>query len=255
MSWLGRIAIIGIGSAVVRETVGAIFVAVGWGPWLVAAISTVGVIWGTWAEDKTALDITVYGLATFASVSFLGWLISQLIAAIRGVPMTLAIRERLTFGEIADRWAAEMAGHPGALTRDEILEQLLEGVWEGFFEDKDGNSQLILTAPAVVHLKQDDYGEWNRQTLLSAMLPRIQRALPEARLPSRMDLTPAPDSTPEEWSDLRKTIPWSDIKKLRLSIYDDGDRTSYIEPLSVSKRHFRRWARKTRRSLPQFWFS
>ena len=209
---------------------------------------------GAWFEGKTVLDITVYGLATFASVLFIAWILISLVATLRGRPMTMAIRDRLTLGEIADRWAAENAGHPGAITRDEILEELFASVWAGFFEDKDGNSQLILISPANHFFDEDDYGEWNRQLLLSALLPRIQRALPDVTLPTRMDLTPAPDSTPKEWAELRKAIPWSRIAKLRLNIYEETDRTAYIEPLSVSKHCFRRWTRKTRRSLPQFWF-
>ena len=47
--------------------------------------------------------------------------------------MKLTIRDRLTFGQIADAWASEVTGEAWALDRDEILLELLRSLWRGEF--------------------------------------------------------------------------------------------------------------------------
>lgn len=233
-----------------REAVHGILLATGWAPIITGvAGSLVLAVWA-WLGSKSALDITFYCLGSFASICFITWLVVQFVRHLRGQPMTLAIRDTLTLGDIATRWAAELENHPGALSRDDILAELLGAVWDGYFEDKKGSSRLTLLSPDG----GEDYGEWNRQSLFSAVLPRIQSALSNEALPSRRDLTAAPDSTPKEWDELRDEIPWAKIKSLPLSVYGEIDRTAYIEPLSISKLDLRRWARKARRQLPSFWF-
>lgn len=254
MGWFGKIAVVGAGQAAVRETVGTLLGAIGFGPMSASVVLGAVASIGAWFDGKTWLDITVYGLATLAASLFIIAFVVNFIRALRDVPMSLAIRDRLTFGEIAERWANETRDHPGALSREEILKEVLRAVWLGSFEDRTGNSRLILTAPPVTHLDRDDYGEWDRRTLLSALHPRIQAALPDTELPKRIDLMPQPDSTPKEWSEIRDTIPWERIGDIDLRHYDDNDRSAYIEPLSISKADFRKWLKSTRKRLPDFWF-
>ena len=121
----------GLIALAVRETFAPILHALGWGHIVTALVGSASAGFWAWVSDKQPIDIIVYLLASFAAIVFLLAFFSNLVAGIRGQPMTLAIRNRLTLGEIATRWANEMQGHPGALTRDEILEELLKAVWEG----------------------------------------------------------------------------------------------------------------------------
>lgn len=162
----------------------------------------------------------------------------------RGLPMTIATRKHLTFGEIVDRWTKEMKGHPGEISRDEILQELLAGVWSGYFEDKHGKSCLILISNTDHNDREQNHGEWSRRLLLAALYPRIQNGLDDTPLPPRIGDELTPDSD----------IPWAEIGKLRLNIYEDLDRSTYIEPLLVSKSDFKRWAQKAHRTPPKFWF-
>ena len=249
-----NIAVVGAWQAVVREAVFGILSATGLGPIIVGTVSSIIIFVWAWLEGKSALDITVYGLATFAAFLFLGRLIVQFFAVLKGKPMTLAIRCRLSLGEIATRWAKETEGHPGAISRNEIMKELLGAVWEGRFEDRSGNSCLILKKTGKRFPEEDDYGSWNRLLLFSALVSRIRNALPGEQLPSNRELSPREEDPPVEWAYLRRRIPWSKIQSLSLAVYDDVDLSAYIEPLLISKADFRRWARRAKRQLPAFWF-
>ena len=95
MGRLRNIAIVGAGQAVVREAVVAALGQFGWWSFMIAAIGSFGVSLGAWFEDKTILDIIVYGLATFAAVLFLTWFVIAVIYQMRGIPMTLATEDEI----------------------------------------------------------------------------------------------------------------------------------------------------------------
>ena len=121
------IAIVGALQAVVREIFAAILLATGVAPIIMGAIAAFGTLLAAIFEGRTALDVAVYGIATFASITFLTWLAIQIVSGLRGKPMTLATRDRLTLGEIANRWAKETENHPGAISREEIFKELPRG--------------------------------------------------------------------------------------------------------------------------------
>ena len=210
------------------------------------ALGSIAAMVAAWAEGKSALDIVVYGLAVLAALVVLWTFGRGIVDRSRGVPMTTAIRERLTFGEIADRWATEMSGHPGALPRNEILQELLRGVWLGQFgdglklakRDRDMASILKDKRPNYA-VTNGDYGDYNRVKLAQALHLNI----------GQQDVGLA------KWDHIKEqNTPWGEIAALRIETYGEMERRGYIEMLSVPRETFRRWAHAARRQLPTFWF-
>ncbi len=252
MGVISRAIATGALQGAVRETAGALFGGLTLPGWTVTVAGTVLAAFQAWREGKTALDILVYGLAVFAGLIVVWTFAHAIYQRAKGLPMTSAIRDRLTFGEIADRWAAEVASHPGALSRNEILEELLRGVWLGGFA---GNDALVLTkherrsiesilsdedAPNYRTLSDENYGSWSRELMASALRHHIVERVPE--IPKWDAITSG--NTP--WAKIATTV--------RLADLDETSTSAYMEMLSVSKNAFKKWAATVGRSLPTFWF-
>ena len=177
----------------------------------------------------------------------------------------------LTFGEIADRWAREVAAMPDGLARDVILLDLLRAIWRGEFEDEDGNTVLVLHRPPPGGARRID-GKFvdknhmrtaltkpvgfNRRMLLCVLAFDCPRGLP---LPSGDRLrgwhSPENDNPePVPWSELKAEVRWDILDALTLDEYPGTFRSDYLEPQTISNDDFGRWCDARGRKRPRFWF-
>lgn len=175
-------------------------------------------------------------------------------------------RSHLTFGQIADEWAREVSSQPGALSRDEILHEIIRAVWRGDFEDEDGeNSRLTIHqnprggATRVGGKFVDEHHHrtdatkkvlFNRRKLLCVLAPICPPGVPQAPLFRLRFLDPQP----EPWDSVKADVRWDILAALTPDEYILGFRERYLEPLTISKEDFGRWCDDQSHQRPTFWF-
>jgi hypothetical protein len=182
----------------------------------------------------------------------------------------LLCEPHLTFGQIADEWAREVATTPGGLSREKIFHKHVKALWSPDFEDEDGeNSRLtIAMAPATwpdgrwvdEHHQRTEKPRkivpFGRRLLLYALTMYRHSGV---KLPPRQKLSPFPDpetgEPPVPWSEVKTEIPWGALDALKPGEYDKGYRDDYLEPLTISKDVFGRWCDEQEYQRPRFWFS
>lgn len=180
-------------------------------------------------------------------------------------------KSHLTFGQIAARWAQEVADTPDGLTREEILCELLKALWRGDFEDEDGENTCL-----VIHGHPTDGAAWadgkyvdehHQRTDESRAKPINRRDLlyvftidcpPGVTLPHRKRLSPLANAETGEpsvpWSKVKAEVPWNALIALTPSEYPRIFREAYLEPLTISKVDFRPVALRRQWGLSKFWY-
>lgn len=157
--------------------------------------------------------------------------------------------ERLTFTEIADRWAKEVADEPGGLSYDEISDVLFRGVVGGQFADgtlartkPPLGGAPIRPSPDVAHRPKPRFvdssheptGEIRWQTLCQEDMRKIIRPGVSANL--------------REWSDQRMA------RDLHIDDLERITRRVLMEDIYVTREAFNAWCDQHGHQRPAFWF-
>ncbi|MDV2496470.1 MAG: hypothetical protein RX316_09735 [bacterium] len=157
----------------------------------------------------------------------------------------LTRRKRIKFGEIADALADETIG----MGRNEVIYQLLKAIWQGDFENKAGKSRLVLELPELqvgdVPLDRDrrriavpPIWEYNRRIFLSVLRPFQNVDVPGNRTLLDKSIS---------WKTIKSQVPFDVLSTIKPSEYRNDVIRSYIEPLIMTNKDFRRWLSRFRK--------
>lgn len=155
-------------------------------------------------------------------------------------------RSHFTFGQIADKWAREVSNQPDALSRDEILHEMIRAVWRGDFEDEDEENSCLTIhrSPPGGEVRGGVWTEearpepFNRIKLLGALT---------------LD-SPVPIPLPPPRRFRTDDAPWQSLFELTRAESNQTMRERYLEALTITKEDFGRWCDERGHQRPTFWF-